>query len=47
MAKKKGSRYKCDECGMVVVVDEACGCTECDLICCNVPMKEVKPKAKK
>jgi hypothetical protein len=47
MAKKKGSKYKCDECGMVVVVDEACGCSDCDLVCCDVPMKEVKPKGKK
>jgi len=44
---KKGSKYKCEECGLVVVVDEACGCATCDLICCGVPMKEVKPKAKK
>jgi hypothetical protein len=47
MAKKKGSKYKCDECGMVIVVDEACGCSDCDLVCCGVPMKEVKPKGKK
>ena len=44
---KKGAKYKCNECGLVVVVDEACGCSPCDLICCGVPMKEVKPKAKK
>jgi hypothetical protein len=47
MAKKKGSKYKCEECGLVVVVDELCGCETCDLICCDVQMKEVKPKAKK
>jgi len=47
MAKKKGSKYKCEKCGMVVIVDEACGCSECDLVCCNVPMKEANPKAKK
>jgi len=47
MAKKKGAKYKCEECGLVVLVDETCGCTECDLICCEVPMKEVKTKAKK
>jgi len=29
------------------LVDEAFGCAACDLICCGVPMKEVKPKAKK
>jgi hypothetical protein len=43
---KKGARYKCGECGLVVVVDEACGCSPCDLICCGVSMKEEKSKAK-
>ena len=43
----KGAKYKCEECGLVVVVDESCGCAECDLICCDVPMKEVKAKTKK
>jgi hypothetical protein len=44
---KKGAKYKCEECGLVVVVDEACECAACDLICCDEPMKEMKPKAKK
>jgi len=44
---KKGAKYKCEECGLVVVVDEACECATCDLICCDEPMKEVKTKAKK
>jgi len=44
---RKGAKYKCEKCGVAVVVDEACGCVACDLICCGVPMKEVKPKAKK
>ena len=44
---KKGAKYKCEECGLVVVVDEACECVACDLICCDEPMKEVKPKTKK
>ena len=43
---RKGTKYKCDECGVVMVVDEPCACVPCDLICCGVPMKEVKPKAK-
>jgi hypothetical protein len=50
MAKRKGEKYKCEECGLVVVVDDACGCSECDLICCGAamkPVKEAKPKAKK
>lgn len=44
---KKGAKYKCEECGVVMVVDEECDCVPCDLICCGAPMKEVKPKAKK
>ncbi|MEM2102939.1 MAG: hypothetical protein QXM22_05445 [Candidatus Bathyarchaeia archaeon] len=44
---KKGSKYKCEECGVVVVVDNPCACAPCDLICCGVPMKEVKPEAAK
>ena len=47
---KKGEKYKCGECGLVVVVDETCGCAPCDLVCCGVPMKpvkEAKPKGKK
>jgi hypothetical protein len=48
---KKGEKYKCEECGLVVMVDDPCGCSTCDLICCGVPMKSVKeakakPKAK-
>ncbi len=39
---KKGTKYKCGQCGVVVVVDEACGCSPCDLLCCGESMKEVK-----
>ncbi len=51
MAKKKGEKYKCDECGMVIVVEDACGCEDCDVVCCGAPMKQVKqekikPKSK-
>ncbi len=36
----KGSKYACNECGMVVTVDEVCGCVEvCDLICCGKQME--------
>jgi hypothetical protein len=46
MAKKlKGSKYKCEECGVVVAVDEPCECEPCDLVCCGVPMVEVTSKA--
>ncbi len=46
MTKKKDEKYECGECGLVVVVDHPCGCSPCDLICCDVPMKEVKKKTK-
>lgn len=39
---KKGAKYKCGDCGIVVVVDEVCGCSECDLVCCGAPMEEAK-----
>ena len=53
MAKKKGEKYKCEECGLVVLVEDPCVCEPCDIVCCSVPMKpvkeekaKVKPKAK-
>ncbi len=37
---KKGSKLKCYKCGMVVKVDEICGCVDtCDIICCGKTMK--------
>lgn len=47
MAKKKGEKYECEECGMIVVVEDVCGCEECVLVCCETPMKKVKVPAKK
>lgn len=39
-AIKKGDRFGCRVCGMVVSVDETCGCVDtCDIICCDEPMK--------
>jgi len=39
---KKANRYTCEVCGLVVTVDNDCGCGEaCDIICCG---KEMKPK---
>jgi hypothetical protein len=58
MAKKKGEKYACPECGLVIVIeDDGCECQECDVVCCTVPMelvekpkkaaaKKAKPKAK-
>jgi hypothetical protein len=52
LASKKGEKYKCEECGLIVVVEDPCGCEVVELMCCNAPMKPVKaatkakPKAK-
>jgi hypothetical protein len=41
MAKaKEGDLYGCEECGMVVCVEDPCGCSACEIICCDVPMKK-------
>lgn len=40
---KKGDKYQCSVCGLVVTVDEACGCVDtCDIICCEKQMKAKK-----
>jgi len=44
LVTKKGDRFKCEVCGVVFVVDEACGCTACDIICCGKPAKSMKKK---
>ena len=37
---KKGTKYACSVCGMVVSVETECSCaTLCDLVCCEKPMK--------
>ncbi len=47
MVKKKGEEYKCEECGLVVLVEDPCECDEtCELVCCAQPMKQVKSTAK-
>jgi hypothetical protein len=51
LAGKKGEKYKCEDCGLVVMVDEPCGCEPVELVCCGTRMKPVaktqkaKPKA--
>jgi sec-independent protein translocase protein TatB len=48
MAKaKKGDSLSCEVCGLVVVVDEACGCAAAEILCCDQPMTKGKPAAKK
>lgn len=40
---KKGDAYQCNVCGLVVTVDEVCGCVDyCDIVCCEKPMKAKK-----
>ena len=40
---KKGAKYSCAVCGLVVSVDTVCDCVDvCDLICCSKPMKVAK-----
>ena len=46
MVKKKGEKYKCQECGLIVVVEDPCGCEAVELLCCEVQMKPVKAAAK-
>ncbi|MBI4848081.1 MAG: hypothetical protein HY808_05815 [Nitrospirae bacterium] len=42
---KKGAKYGCNVCGIVVKVDEICGCVEeHDIICCSKPMKPKRNK---
>ncbi len=42
----KGDTYACEVCGLSVIVDDACGCAETEIICCSEPMKEKKVKAR-
>jgi hypothetical protein len=46
-ATRKGSKYGCRLCGMVVSVVEDCGCRSIDLVCCATPMKKKRPPVKK
>ena len=42
LAKNKGKKFECEECGAVVVYDSDCSCAVCDVVCCGVPMKPKK-----
>lgn len=45
MDKKKGEKYECPECGLIVIIeDDGCECTECDVVCCSVPMELIAQK---
>jgi hypothetical protein len=48
MAKmKQGDLLSCSACGLVVTVDELCGCAETVLVCCDQPMVKGKAAANK
>ena len=43
----QGDKLTCRTCGLIVVVDTACGCAEaCDIVCCEQQMKPVRAAAK-
>ena len=43
---KKGEKYKCEACGLIVVVEDACSCEAGELICCEATMTPVKSSVK-
>lgn len=48
MAKvKKGDLFSCAACGLIISVDEACGCAATELICCGKTMVKGKAAAAK
>lgn len=48
MAKtRKGDVFSCQICGIVCVIDAACGCATCDIMCCGQPMAKGKAAAGK
>lgn len=36
---KKAAKYTCNECGVVLSVDNPCSCAPCDLTCCGQAME--------
>jgi hypothetical protein len=44
---KEGDLYGCEECGMVVCIEDPCGCIDCELFCCDVPMTKKAGTTKK
>ena len=46
-ATRKGERYGCSACGLVVSVVDDCGCQTYDLMCCDTPMKKKRAVPKK
>jgi hypothetical protein len=46
-ATRKGAKFGCPACGLVVSVVDDCGCATMDLLCCGTPMKKKRPPVKK
>jgi len=44
---KAGDVLSCEVCGLAVVVDEECGCAMAEIICCEEPMMNKGPAARK
>jgi hypothetical protein len=36
---KSGKKYTCDNCGIILSVDNECSCSPCDVICCDQNMR--------
>ncbi len=42
-SNKQKKKMYCEKCGLIVTIDNVCGCVEeCDLICCGQQLKEKK-----
>ncbi len=40
---RKGESYTCQSCGLIVTVDEDCGCVDaCEIMCCDMPMQKTR-----
>ena len=46
-ATRKGNRYGCSVCGLVLSVVDDCSCGTFDLMCCDTPMKKKRAVPKK
>jgi len=44
---KTGDVLSCEVCGLVVIVDEECGCAVAEIICCEEPMMNKGPVVRK
>jgi len=42
MVAKKGEKYKCKRCGMVVTVNSPCTCKTCNIKCCGISMIKIR-----